>query len=511
MAFRPEDDPYPLSLPMMHSPNINPFIDDSTGTSDQFFGAPYMSPSREHFGHFEAEDAFSNAMLVPQPGYRPGIPPNNPARNKSHSSESSPTSSSTSSDQHRRNASSNSSSSATHEIDNSDPNRVQVHKSNMASSNMSLKTHQETTKVGTTDNDLDRQMNELFDFDSAATSPGDFIETETNSGKPIAGMSIPQYQQSQQNTARMIPKPRTLVNVANNAPYEPPYGMPSAPYQVANAGFVGPNNFGHKPTMLIPPAATLQGPGQLDQQRVSWLKLEQIAPKTRVETQIPIQMTLFSLPPGITKLHLPRRTMAKPKLIAKPKPDRSPDMLELDVMPVCASAMKKPFMCKRALAMARGEMFSPPASSNFPQPSTEGLTRDGAGSTKLEPKDGGPIQICDGCVTRERKRANRRIEKEETPEDMMWKQGEKDRIVVFNETEIVEWKPYGSTDLNEPAGRRAKGGGRAKKKGEAGEEALAPTSASAANMAYGERAMQVSLMMRITCYCRHQGEPEGFQ
>ncbi|KAL8808285.1 MAG: hypothetical protein Q9200_004323, partial [Gallowayella weberi] len=566
MAFRPEDDPYPLSLPMMHSPNMNPYTPESTGTSDQFFGAPYISPLREDFGHFEAEDVFSNAMLVPQSGYRPGRLPDNPTADKSHSSESSPSSSSNSSDQHRRHVSSNSSRSATHETDQSNPNPVQVQTPNMASSNISLKNNEETTKTEPTDNDLDRQMNELFDFDSAANSPGDSMETEketeketeteTSSGKPIPGMTIPQHQQSPQHTAKKVAKPQTLANLAvrihspeadaltsdiqsfhfkpensfhnpnphtrpfdfrenaalqSNASYDPPYGTPTAPYLVANTGFVGPNSFGHPPPMLIPPAPTLQGAGQLEQLRGPWLKLEQIAPKTRVETQIPIQMTLFPLPPGITKLHLPRRTMAKPKLIAKPQPGRSRNMLELDVMPVCASAMRKPALYCRALAMARGEVFSSPTSSHFPRSSTEGPVRDGDSSTKIEPKDGGPIQICDGCVTRERKRANRRIEKEETPEDILWKQGEKERIVVFNETEIVEWKPYGSTDFNEPAGRRAKGGGRGKKKGDPGEEALAPTLASAEHMAYGEGAKQVSLMMRITCYCRHQGEPEGFQ
>ncbi|KAL8683936.1 MAG: hypothetical protein Q9186_000147 [Xanthomendoza sp. 1 TL-2023] len=501
---------------------MDAYTPESTRASDQFLGAPYLGPPRNDFYHFGAEEVMSDTMLAPQPSYRPVIPPANPAVDNSHSSESSPSSSSTSSIQHRRHVSSNSSRSATHDNDHSLPNPVHVHKPNMASSNINVKPHQETTETGTTDNDLDRQMNELFDFDSAANSPGGSIATETSSGKPIPGMSIPQYQEPPQHTARTITQPQRLVDLApfefretaalqNKASYDPPYGTSTAPYLVANAGFVGPNNFGHPPTMLIPPAATLQGPGQLEQLTGSRLTLERIAPKTRVETQIPIQMTFFPLPLGITKLHLPRRTMAKPKLIAKPQPGRSPDMLELDVMPVCASAMKKQDTYYRALAMARGERLSSPTSPYYPGSSSVGPARDGASTTKVEPADGGPIHICDGCVTRERKRANRRIEKEETTEDITWKQGEKDRIVVFNETEIVEWKPYGSTDLNEPAGRRAKGGGRGKKKGETGEEAPASTSASAPDMVYRERAKQIRLMMRITCYCRHQGEPEGFR
>lgn len=47
--------------------------------------------------------------------------------------------------------------------------------------------------------------------------------------------------------------------------------------------------------------------------------------KSRVETQIPIKLTLFPVPVGITKLHLPIHTVSKPKLLSKPpheRPDR---------------------------------------------------------------------------------------------------------------------------------------------------------------------------------------------
>src|ERR1700710_1853990 len=51
--------------------------------------------------------------------------------------------------------------------------------------------------------------------------------------------------------------------------------------------------------------------------------------KSRVETQIPIKLTLFPMPMGIIRLHLPTHTISKPNLLAKPVPERSPDMLEL--------------------------------------------------------------------------------------------------------------------------------------------------------------------------------------
>lgn len=290
--------------------------------------------------------------------------------------------------------------------------------------------------------------------------------------------------------------------------YNTAYGTCTGPPLGADAGFVSPSNFGYPTPMFIPPAATLRGPAQVGPLTGPSLSIEPISAKTRVETQIPIRMTLSPLPLGITKLHLPRRTMAKSKLIAKPPPCRAPDMLELDVMPVCASAMKNGAAYHRAFAMARGERISSQTSHHLHGSPSEGPASGSASTEHIEPMDGGPIQICDGCVMRERKRANRRIEKEETAEDIMWKQGEKDRIVVFNETEVVEWKAYGSADLNEPGGKRAKGGGKGKK---GGEEGSTPTSAADPSMPYREQSKQVRLMMRITCYCRHQRESEGFR
>lgn len=219
-------------------------------------------------------------------------------------------------------------------------------------------------------------------------------------------------------------------------------------------------------------------------------------------------MTLDPLPFGVTKIHLPTRTMAKSKLIAKPQPGPSPDMLELDVMPVCASAMKKPGALNRAYMLARLEALRRQPTQHKQPSLSQGPQKNVNASAKIDPRDGGPISICDGCVTRERKRANRRIEKEETAEDIMWKQGEKDRIVVFNENEVMEWKPFGSIDLNESAGKRGKSSGKFKKSGEG---LQTPTFPSGSGVPYHGLAKQIRLPMRITCYCRHQGEPEGFQ
>ena len=266
----------------------------------------------------------------------------------------------------------------------------------------------------------------------------------------------------------------------------------------ARPGFVSPNNFNFPLNTSAPHVAAFPGLSQSEQMLIHKLTIEPISTKTRVETQIPVKMTLDPLPYGVTKIHLPARTMAKSKLIATPRPNPSPDTLELDVMPVCASAMKKPGALNRAYMMAQQKQ---PSSSQGPQNNVNAIA-------KVDPRDGGPISICDGCITRERKRANRRIEKEEKAEDIMWKQGEKDRIVVFNETEVMEWKPFGSIDLNESSGKRGKSGGKLKKSGKGSQT---PTFPPGLGMPYHGLAKQIRLPMRITCYCRHQGEPEGFQ
>lgn len=125
--------------------------------------------------------------------------------------------------------------------------------------------------------------------------------------------------------------------------------------------------------------------------------------------------------------------------------------------------------------------------------------------------EGGTISICDGCMARERKRANRRAEKDATEEDTRWKQEENERIVVFNENEVVDWKPYGSAELNQPASKRARGTKGKRKGDQAGGEQSTSNPASGPDIQHPEMARQVRLLMRITCYCRHQNEAEGFQ
>jgi len=187
--------------------------------------------------------------------------------------------------------------------------------------------------------------------------------------------------------------------------------------------------------------------------------------KSRVETQIPIKMALSPLPPGVTKLHLPGHTISKPKLLARPTPERSPDTLELYVSLVCTSAMEQPELKRKALERAAA----------VPQGYLPDLDEE-----ENSPQNGGEVRICIGCITRERKRAARKkIKKPE--EEKVWSQDEERRVIVFNTKEVKEWQPL--SPLLDASGR--------------------PDAAVS-------RAMQIDAPMRIACYCRHQSEKMGF-
>ncbi|WYZ37524.1 hypothetical protein EsH8_II_001030 [Colletotrichum jinshuiense] len=198
--------------------------------------------------------------------------------------------------------------------------------------------------------------------------------------------------------------------------------------------------------------------------------------KSRVETQIPIKMTLFPLPPGIKRLHLPVHTISKPKLLAKPPAERTPDMLELYTMLVCTSAMQNEDNKRKAFQRAA-------AATHSPVMNARSVSDDDDEENK--PQSGGEVRICAGCITRERKRAARKkIKKVE--EEEMWNRDETRRVIVFNTQEVKEWQtPNGVVSDSTVTGRP---------------EPVAPPGA-----------MQVDAPMRIACYCRHHAEKLGFQ
>ena len=215
------------------------------------------------------------------------------------------------------------------------------------------------------------------------------------------------------------------------------------------------------------------------------LHVHLLPPKSRVETQIPVKLTLHPVPPGISKLHLQTHTISKSKLVAKPTPDKSLDMLELHAMLVCTSAMQN--LAKRNRAFARAAAFP----SNEKTKGRRSSSGDATSSDDDEdkPANGGPVHICMGCIERERKRAARKKTKN-IEEEQLWQKDEAKRTIVFNTQEVKEWQEPSPPKIGENTQY---------------------TATYSQNAQFPETAMQVDIPMRIACYCRHQEEKIGFQ
>ena len=256
----------------------------------------------------------------------------------------------------------------------------------------------------------------------------------------------------------------------------PGYGMDTGAYMAS------PPSANGNPAMTI-------NPNEVGQMRQTFpitptLHVNKIPPKSRVETQISIKLTLDPLPPGITKLHLPTQSISKAKLLAKDT-GKAPDMLELSTMLVCTSALQNPENKARALRVARGEEVLQPGDRS---------RRSSSGSSKKEqdnavdpndptlPLNGGEVKICDNCINRERKRAARKKQRKQEEEDI-WNSYERERVIVFNTAEQQLF--HTPTPLKEDS----------------------PDSVNS----FSPDAMQIDAPMRIACYCRHMNEKIGFQ
>ena len=258
-----------------------------------------------------------------------------------------------------------------------------------------------------------------------------------------------------------------------------PYGGAPGP---ANAFSPGQPSVFQQPAVAMPFAspAPVSGPAY-----PPMLHVHRLPPKSRVETQIPIKLTLHPVPPGILKIHLQTHTISKSKLVAKPAPEKSPDMLELHAMLVCTSAMQDP--AKRGRAFTRAATLS----WNEKREGRSLSSGDTASSEDDEdkPANGGPVHICMGCIERERKRAARKKTKN-VEEEQLWQKDEAKRTIVFNTQEVKDWQepspPKSGEGVQNPATRRQ-------------------------NAQFPETAVQVDIPMRIACYCRHQEEKIGFQ
>lgn len=371
------------------------------------------------------------------------------------------------------------------------------------------------------DHDLDQQMASAFDFETAASTPSGFDSATMNSGR--AFVSNPQMRRtanvlSMSNGRNPSPRmaaapasfflgsreasPLSTMLPTSQAPSPWTKQSPSSGleetfnHMVMNGDSPGnatfsPNmhmNYSDAQFSFVPessgtpssfakerssPPSTIHS---LDGHTQPTLHIQPTSLKSRVETQIPIKMTLYPLPLGIKRLRLPTHTVSKPKFLAKADVERSPDTLELSVSLVCTSAMRDPQRKLRALARARGEDIS--AYSRPSPASSSGSTSSKEDEEK--PLNGGEVRICSGCIQRERKRASRKKQKKPEEEELFQKDEEK-RVVVFNTNEVKEW-----TDLTKEA---------------QSDQSPSPPPGTA----------QVELPMRIACYCRHQNEKMGFQ
>ncbi|KAI1751263.1 hypothetical protein F4782DRAFT_200777 [Xylaria castorea] len=306
-----------------------------------------------------------------------------------------------------------------------------------------------------------------------------------------AGMKSPEFSPISAQVPSTEPSPTALYTNKNNVPspdrnYEkfgdvfggigaPTNWLPATNGQGVNPFLTPPRP---DPTYTSPANHDLSNgnpPASLAHSPLPRLVIHPMPMKSRVETQIPLKITLHNLPKGIKRVHLPTHTIAKPKLLEKPPPGSCADMLELTTMLICTSAMSDQMRLERAFARAAGKLNINELSSPI----------DGLEDEENKPQNGGEVRICPGCIVRERKRAGRKKHKKPEEEEL-WDRYERERAIVFNTNEVKEWQTV-TPDMADPTG------------------------AGFINGALPEGTVQVDAPMRIACYCRHHSEKLGFQ
>ncbi|KAL5361795.1 hypothetical protein BJX96DRAFT_89496 [Aspergillus floccosus] len=341
-----------------------------------------------------------------------------------------------------------------------------------------------------------KAMDAAFDFESAASSPSP-LRTGTTPQPMPQKMADSQFRSASNSAPKHSPSPQMLkngspyfTNVKESSPFAMSRGVGSqgkstnpwggkSPSSLLEESFGGIDMNGGSPLnstynfggngipfgLNFAPSPQSNIKSEFPQRHV--LTVHPTSLKSRVETQIPIRLTLYPLPAGVKKVRLPSHTISKPKFLAPPSAERAPDTVELHTSLVCTSAMQDQTKLKKGFARARGDLHP-----------TETTQEDD------KPSEGGEVKICAGCIQRERKRAFRKKQRK-PEEDELFQKDEEKRVIVFNTNEIKEWA--------EPSKNAVPGYG----------------DVSIPNIPAG--AMQVELPMRIACYCRHQNEKLGFQ
>ncbi|KAJ9666093.1 SPT3 Dosage dependent suppressor of Ty-induced promoter mutations-like protein [Coniosporium apollinis] len=501
----------------------------NNGNDDYLFDSSIINTDQlDDSSLFGTPGTFGNAQPAATPGLLYGSPerPNDPSHdppktgNRQHGSlqprsapsSASPESSSqesasdTSSRRKRKTTSSNSSPSATFGSgDRQDKKDWSAKMDSMVNTENSFGNGDtafnwvEPSNVLSMDTDLDsinRTMENHFDFESAASSPGAFGLSSADQSfmgsmpnqQSVYGQHVPQAMPRSTRSGAFFlgSRENSPLSAAMATSQE---ASPADMFNTAPQWALSPQNILIKSEQLYPnglpaispspimPNLLMQGMETGSSPAAAQLHIYPIASKSRVETQINIKMTLYPMPPGVTKLHLPTHTISKPKLLAK-SATPAPDTLELHTMLVCTSAMDKPHFRQRAFQRAAG-LDGMKMRMDSRRASSEGNQDDDPDSPD-KTENGGEVRICTNCMNRERKRAGRkRVKKQEDEEE--WYKYEQDRVIVFNTKEYQDWQPPTAPKEN-------------------GEDVKFP-----------EGAMQISAPMRIACYCRHHSEKIGFQ
>ncbi|MCJ1357590.1 MAG: hypothetical protein MMC33_007586 [Icmadophila ericetorum] len=506
-------DPFPPSLPSFDSsPHIyDTDMQDVLQTGDVFFNSALTHDSP---GPFLADEMFLNSpyqspLSIKSQNMRLDANSKLNEINLSTSPDSSlQDSSSESSSQHKRKTSSRSSHSGLLQQDMSMNTQNYSGSWGNAESRSNTKTITEFTGSNNIASDFnDRAMEHDFDFDSAASSPSPNMNSRGFAFSGNRHIAIPN-QMSPRSPANFA-KPENSMNAHREAsplsrlfPSEISAQDVSRPAQFNRNGDyidgavlngLGPSTgwqysqqttFGHfapGPMNIATAPYSSNGEAEPSAKVMPCLIVHPTPHKSRVETQIPIKLTLYPIPSGVTKLHLPPHTISKPKLMAKPPPEKSPDMLELHTSLVCTSAMQDPIKLSRAFARAAN---STPGVKTGARRASSGDTSLSDTDDENKPLNGGEVSICSGCINRERKRAARKKAKKPEEEEL-WAKDESERIIVFNCSEIKEWHPPTAPEQQNGVDQR---------------EIFVPEGAS-----------QIDVPMRIACYCRHQNEKLGFQ
>ncbi|KAK8155752.1 hypothetical protein IWX90DRAFT_493817 [Phyllosticta citrichinensis] len=205
----------------------------------------------------------------------------------------------------------------------------------------------------------------------------------------------------------------------------------------------GPPEVSQHPQQHVLHQGVLYAPDPLEQhmeQFPSQLKFELSLLSSRVETQFFVTFTLSNAQMGVERVRLPRHLISNARFLAKKEEAANLQTLQLRTLLVSADAMESPEI------------------------KLETLKEAATGSQESARE----VKICPACINREKKRANRKMNKTKEP----WNGNEGKRAVLLSGEEYSTWE------------RR--------------------------QVENGKIDLQLKMPVRIACYCRHHNSKQGF-